>query len=100
MTPLGRSRIAREIGMFLGSLPRPWASLPSPPLIFIPRTCCFSPITSHRWLIHYFEYPYCSREHHDIGANFTRFAFCKDIGTLRAAGERLLGLKPYIKKRS
>lgn len=39
-----------------------------------------------------------TREHLSIGEQFSRFAFCKDTDTLRAAGERLLALKPYIKK--
>ena len=40
--------------------------------------------------------PADSEEHKHIGANYLRFAFCKDVGTLRAAGERLLKLKPYL----
>ncbi|KAF9506449.1 hypothetical protein BS47DRAFT_1333826 [Hydnum rufescens UP504] len=36
--------------------------------------------------------------HASIGESFTRFAFCKDLNTLRAAGERLLKLKPFIVK--
>ncbi|KAF8332076.1 pyridoxal phosphate-dependent transferase [Cantharellus anzutake] len=39
-----------------------------------------------------------SPKHIPIGEQFSRFAFCKDIDTIRAAGERLLALKPYIKK--
>jgi len=39
-----------------------------------------------------------SAEHQSIGEQFSRFAFCKDTNTLRAAGERLLTLKPYIKQ--
>ncbi|KAM0787952.1 hypothetical protein ACM66B_006156 [Microbotryomycetes sp. NB124-2] len=34
----------------------------------------------------------------NIGEKYVRFAFCKDLDTLRQAGERLLALKPYIKQ--
>ncbi|KAF8305585.1 PLP-dependent transferase [Clavulina sp. PMI_390] len=37
-------------------------------------------------------------EHQSIGASFTRLAYCKDLDTLRKAGERLQELKPYIVK--
>jgi len=40
---------------------------------------------------------YCE-EHGKIGERFARFAFCKDLETLRKAGERLQGLKRFIKK--
>ena len=40
---------------------------------------------------------YCE-EHANIGEAFARFAFCKDEDTLRAAAQRLQGLKKYIKK--
>ncbi|EIW82416.1 PLP-dependent transferase [Coniophora puteana RWD-64-598 SS2] len=39
---------------------------------------------------------YC-QEHCSIGESFARFAFCKDIDTLRHASERLQGLSKYIK---
>jgi len=39
---------------------------------------------------------YC-REHWHIGERFLRFAFCKDLDTLRACNERLKKLKPFIK---
>jgi len=39
---------------------------------------------------------YCE-EHCNIGENFVRFAFCKDLDTLRAAGERLQGLTRYLR---
>jgi len=38
---------------------------------------------------------YCE-EHVSIGENYTRFAFCKDLDTLKVAGERLLKLKKYL----
>ncbi|KAI0033768.1 PLP-dependent transferase [Vararia minispora EC-137] len=41
---------------------------------------------------------YCE-EHTHIGEVFARFAFCKDIDTLKAASERLQGLKKLFKKR-
>lgn len=39
---------------------------------------------------------YCE-EHREIGERFGRFAFCKDIETLRQAGERLQGLSKYLR---
>jgi len=39
---------------------------------------------------------YCE-EHAGIGEAYGRFAFCKDVETLRAAAERLQNLKKYIK---
>ncbi|KAJ8595285.1 PLP-dependent transferase [Rhizopogon salebrosus TDB-379] len=38
---------------------------------------------------------YCE-EHCGIGENFARFAFCKDVETLRQAGERLQSLAKYL----
>lgn len=38
---------------------------------------------------------YCE-EHTHIGERFGRFAFCKDLDTLKAAGERLQGLKKFL----
>lgn len=38
---------------------------------------------------------YC-QEHTSIGENYGRFAFCKDVETLKRAGERLQGLKKFI----
>ena len=38
---------------------------------------------------------YCE-EHFDIGENYTRLAFCKDVDTLRRAGERLQKLVKYL----
>ncbi|KAG1863414.1 pyridoxal phosphate-dependent transferase [Suillus tomentosus] len=38
---------------------------------------------------------YCE-EHCTIGENFARFAFCKDVETLRQAGERLQRLAEYL----
>ncbi|KAF7968883.1 hypothetical protein HWV62_18274 [Athelia sp. TMB] len=38
---------------------------------------------------------YCE-EHAEIGEKFGRFAFCKDLDTLRQAGERLQALKKYL----
>ncbi|TDL29711.1 PLP-dependent transferase [Rickenella mellea] len=40
---------------------------------------------------------YCE-EHCHLGESFARFAFCKDLDTLRNAGERLQGLKKYLKE--
>jgi len=40
---------------------------------------------------------YCE-EHYKIGEVYARFAFCKDIDTLRAAAERLKNLAKYLKK--
>ncbi|KAF8493510.1 pyridoxal phosphate-dependent transferase [Gautieria morchelliformis] len=40
---------------------------------------------------------YCD-EHRNIGERFARFAFCKDVETLRRAGERLQGLKKFLKQ--
>ena len=31
-----------------------------------------------------------------VGESYIRFAFCKDLGTLEAAGERLQSLKKYL----
>ncbi|EGO01788.1 hypothetical protein SERLA73DRAFT_177285 [Serpula lacrymans var. lacrymans S7.3] len=39
---------------------------------------------------------YCE-QHCTIGESYARFAFCKDLDTLRRAGERLQGLSKYIK---
>jgi len=39
---------------------------------------------------------YCA-EHQHIGEKYARFAFCKDVATLEYAGERLQGLKKYLK---
>jgi len=39
---------------------------------------------------------YCE-EHRHIGERFARFAFCKDTDTLRKAGERLQGLKKFLR---
>ncbi len=38
---------------------------------------------------------YC-QEHVGIGESYARFAFCKDLDTLRRAGERLQRLREYI----
>jgi kynurenine aminotransferase len=38
---------------------------------------------------------YCE-EHRVIGESYARFSFCKDVDTLRQAGERLLALTKYI----
>ncbi|EJF60350.1 PLP-dependent transferase [Dichomitus squalens LYAD-421 SS1] len=38
---------------------------------------------------------YCE-EHVNIGENYARFAFCKDLDTLRRAGNRLQRLREYI----
>ncbi|PIL26398.1 hypothetical protein GSI_12155 [Ganoderma sinense ZZ0214-1] len=38
---------------------------------------------------------YCE-EHVAIGENYARFAFCKDLDTLRRAGERLQRLREYL----
>ncbi|KAG8218770.1 PLP-dependent transferase [Butyriboletus roseoflavus] len=38
---------------------------------------------------------YCE-EHCSIGENYARFAFCKDVDTLRQAGERLQALAKYV----
>lgn len=38
---------------------------------------------------------YCE-EHTHIGEVYARFAFCKDVDTLKAAGERLQGLKKFL----
>jgi len=40
---------------------------------------------------------YCE-EHCSIGQNFIRFAFCKDLDTLRKAAVRLQNLSRYMKK--
>lgn len=37
-----------------------------------------------------------SDNHVSIGENFIRIAFCKDLETLKEAGQRLLKLKPFI----
>ncbi|KAF8076262.1 1-aminocyclopropane-1-carboxylate synthase 1 [Lyophyllum atratum] len=39
---------------------------------------------------------YCE-EHANIGEAYGRFAFCKDVDTLKQAAERLQGLKKYLK---
>ncbi|KAI0351181.1 PLP-dependent transferase [Trametes cingulata] len=38
---------------------------------------------------------YC-QEHLSIGENYARFAFCKDLATLRRAGERLQRLRDFL----
>jgi len=38
---------------------------------------------------------YC-KEHVSLGENYIRFSFCKDLDTLKAAGERLQNLKKYL----
>lgn len=38
---------------------------------------------------------YCE-EHCTIGESYARFSFCKDIDTLRQAGEKLQSLTKYI----
>ncbi|KAI0303872.1 1-aminocyclopropane-1-carboxylate synthase 1 [Russula brevipes] len=38
---------------------------------------------------------YCE-EHVSLGESYIRFAFCKDLDTLKAAGERLQNLKKYL----
>ena len=38
---------------------------------------------------------YCA-EHVAIGENYARFAFCKDLDTLRRAGERLQRLREFV----
>ena len=39
---------------------------------------------------------YC-KEHRSIGEGYARFAFCKDVGTLRAAGERLKHITKHLR---
>jgi len=39
---------------------------------------------------------YCE-EHCEIGEAYARFAFCKDMDTIQAATERLMGLQKYLK---
>ncbi|BGP37437.1 arylformamidase [Rhodotorula kratochvilovae] len=39
-----------------------------------------------------------SQPHWSLGSDWIRVAFCKDTDTLRAASERLLALKPYIRE--
>ena len=39
---------------------------------------------------------YCG-EHVGIGERFARFAFCKDVDTLKQAAERLQSLSKYIR---
>jgi len=41
---------------------------------------------------------YCE-EHRSIGEAYARFAFCKDVNTLRAAAGRLKNLTKYLKKK-
>jgi hypothetical protein len=40
---------------------------------------------------------YCE-EHASIGEAYARFAFCKDVDTLKAAAERFKKLEQYFKK--
>jgi len=42
---------------------------------------------------------YCEA-HREIGERFARFAFCKDLDTLKRAGERLQGLSRFLSKAS
>ena len=42
---------------------------------------------------------YCE-EHCNIGEAYARFAFCKDLGTLHAAAEKLKNLTKYLKKKN
>ena len=47
-----------------------------------------------------FSFPwqfYCE-DHVQIGERFARFAFCKDLDTLRRAAERLQGLKRVLQQ--
>lgn len=39
---------------------------------------------------------YCE-QHTSIGENYARFAFCKDLDTLKHAAERLQNLKQYLR---
>lgn len=39
---------------------------------------------------------YCE-QHCSIGENYARFAFCKDVDTLKAAAERLQNLKQFLR---
>lgn len=41
----------------------------------------------------------CTQEHEHIGADYLRLAFCKDLETLKEAGQRLQSLKPYLKSK-
>lgn len=45
-------------------------------------------------LPHLFKF-YCE-PHANIGEKYARFAFCKDVDTLKKAAERLRGLKKYM----
>lgn len=46
--------------------------------------------------LHYIITQFYCEEHRGIGESFGRFAFCKDLDTLRQAGERLQALKKYL----
>jgi len=41
---------------------------------------------------------YCE-EHYKIGEVYARFAFCKDLDTLRAAADRLKNMAKYLKNK-
>ncbi len=43
-----------------------------------------------------FDFKFYCEEHVSIGENYIRFSFCKDLDTLKAAGERLQNLKKYL----
>lgn len=40
-----------------------------------------------------------SDQHQDLCPNYVRIAFCKDLDTIKAAGERFLKLKPFLKSK-
>ena len=48
----------------------------------------------YTWLTLHLQF-YCE-EHTALGENYGRFAFCKDVETLKRAGERLQGLKRFM----
>ncbi|KNZ45092.1 aminotransferase [Puccinia sorghi] len=60
--------------------------------------CSASPprISTHRKSRHLTWDNWLDSDHTSIGENFIRIAFCKDLDTLKEAGQRLQKLKPYI----
>lgn len=47
-------------------------------------------------LAHIIRLKFYCEEHMSLGESYIRFAFCKDLETLKAAVERLQKLKKYL----
>ena len=56
---------------------------------------CAEKFLHHTTGSHHSTQFYC-QEHVSLGESYIRFSFCKDLDTLKAAGERLQKLKKYL----